>query len=220
MRTPPRSTRSAARPARPHLRLWSAAALAAFAGACSSGPAPTAYDLTAPAGRARGALAMQVAVAEPAALQAFAGQQIIVKDASGTISFLGGGQWADALPRLVQTRLIQTFENASELRAVVRPTSGATADLQLTSEIRSFEVRTPDNQALVQISVKLIGERTGRVLAGRIFTARVPVAAIETPNAARALDEALSAAMLDIVRWVSSARLVTPAPPAESAASG
>ncbi len=162
---------------------------------------------------------MQVAVAEPAALQAFSGQQIIVKDASGTISFLGGGQWADALPRLVQTRLIQTFENASELRAVVRPTSGATADLQLTSEIRSFEVRTPDNQALVQISVKLIGERTGRVLAGRIFTARVPVAAIETPNAARALDEALSAAMLDIVRWVSSARLVTPAP-AESAASG
>jgi cholesterol transport system auxiliary component len=101
----------------------------------------------------------------------------------------------------------------------VRPTSGATADLQLTSEIRSFEVRTPDNQALVQISVKLIGERTGRVLAGRIFTARAPVAAIETPNAARALDEALSAAMLDIVRWVSSARLVTPAP-AESAASG
>jgi cholesterol transport system auxiliary component len=68
--------------------------------------------------------------------------------------------------------------------------------------------------------VKLIGERTGRVLAGRIFTARVPVAAVETPNAARALDEALSVAMLDIVRWVSSARLVTPAPEPESAASG
>jgi len=69
--------------------------LAAMAGACSSGPAPTTYDLSAPTSRIGGASGVQVLVAEPAALQTLATQQIIVKDASGAISFLGGGQWAD-----------------------------------------------------------------------------------------------------------------------------
>ena len=64
---------------------------------------------------------------EPAALQTLSTQQILVKDASGSVSFLGGGQWADNLPRLIQTRLINTFENASQLRGVSRPSSGAVA---------------------------------------------------------------------------------------------
>ena len=60
---------------------------------------------------------------------------------------------------------------------------------------------------MVQISAKLVADQSGRILRGRIFTARVPVAAVDTPNTARALDEALSTVMIDIVRWVSSAPL-------------
>jgi cholesterol transport system auxiliary component len=148
-------------------------------------------------------------VAEPAAVQALASQQILVRDAGGTVSFLGASQWADSLPRLVQARLIHTFENASQVRAVARPGAGAVADVQLISEIRSFEVQTPDSEAVVQISAKLVADQNGRILAGRIFTARVPVAAIEGPNAARALDEALSSVMLDIVRWAAGVSLPT-----------
>ncbi len=125
------------------------------------------------------------------------------------MSFLGASQWADSLPRLVQARLIHTFENASQVRAVARPGAGAVADVQLISEIRSFEVQTPDSEAVVQISAKLVADQNGRILAGRIFTARVPVAAIEGPNAARALDEALSSVMLDIVRWAAGVSLPT-----------
>jgi cholesterol transport system auxiliary component len=73
----------------------------------------------------------QVLVGEPAAVQALSAQQILVRDETGTISFLGQSQWADNLPRLVQARLIQTFENASNLKGVARPSSGAVADVQL-----------------------------------------------------------------------------------------
>ncbi len=185
--------------------------------ACSSAPVPTTYDLSAPSSRFRGAVGAQVLVAEPAAVQVLASQQLLVKDDGGTVSFLGAAQWADNLPRLVQARLIHTFENASLLRAVARPGSAAVADVQLTSEIRSFEVRTPENEAVVQISAKLVADQSGRILRGRIFTARVPVAAIDAPNTARALDEALSTVMIDMVRWVSSAPL--PARQEESPAS-
>jgi cholesterol transport system auxiliary component len=148
-----------------------------------------------------------VLVNEPAALQTLSTQQILVKDASGTVSFMGGAQWADNLPRLIQTRLINTFENASQLRGVSRPSSGAVADVQLISELRRFEIATPANEAVVEISVKIVSDQNGRIVNGRIFSARTPVAAVDAPNAARALDETLSTVMLDIVRWVSGSPL-------------
>nr|WP_279306639.1 ABC-type transport auxiliary lipoprotein family protein [Microvirga solisilvae] len=181
--------------------------LAALAGACSSGPAPTTYDLSAPTAPVRRASGVQVLVNEPAAIQTLATQQILVKDTGGSVSFVGGGQWADNLPRLVQTRLINTFENASQLRGVSRPSSGAVADVQLISELRRFEVETPSNEAVVEISVKIVSDQTGRIASGRIFRARTPVASVDAANAARALDETLSVVMLDIVRWVSGSPL-------------
>ncbi|MEZ0170189.1 ABC-type transport auxiliary lipoprotein family protein [Microvirga sp. TS319] len=191
----------------PLRRLMPVVLLAALVGACSSSPAPTSYDLSAPTSRIRGAAGVQVLVNEPAALQTLASQQILVKDASGTVSFLGGAQWADNLPRLIQTRLINTFENASQLRGVSRPSSGAVADVQLISELRSFEIATPSDEAVVEISVKIVSDQNGRIMNGRIFRARAPVAAVDAPNATRALDEALSKVMLDIVRWVSGSPL-------------
>jgi len=182
------------------------AMVVAVATACSS-PAPITYDLSAPSARIRGVTGVQVLVGEPTAVQALSGQQIIVRDASGAISFIGNGQWADTLPRLVQAKLIYTFENSSQIRGVARPSSGAVADVQLVSEIRSFEVATPANQAVVQISVKIVSDQTGRILNGRIFTSRAPVASVDAANAVQALNEALSAAMLDIVRWVSASPL-------------
>ncbi|MGO4527187.1 ABC-type transport auxiliary lipoprotein family protein [Microvirga sp. 2MCAF35] len=181
--------------------------LAALTGACSSGPAPATFDLSAPTSRIRGAAGVQLLVNEPAALQALSTQQILVKDASGSVSFIGGGQWADNLPRLIQTRLINTFENASQLRGVSRPSSGAVADAQLISELRRFEIATPGNEAVAEISVKIVADQNGRIVNGRIFRASVPASAVDAPNAARALDEALSVVMLDIVRWVSGSHL-------------
>ncbi|MFC1459703.1 ABC-type transport auxiliary lipoprotein family protein [Microvirga arabica] len=192
--------------------------LAALTGACSSGPAPATFDLSAPSARIRGASGVQVLVNEPAALQQLSTQQILVKDASGSVSFIGGGQWADNLPRLVQTRLINTFENASQIRGVSRPSSGAVADVQLVSELRRFEISTPDNQAVAEISVKIVSDRDGRIVNGRIFRASIPASAVDAPNAARALDEALSVVMLDIVRWVSGSQLPRREDPGTAAA--
>jgi cholesterol transport system auxiliary component len=190
----------------PLRRLGALLLAAGMAAGCSSGPAPTTFDLTAPTVRGR-AIARQVLVAEPAAVQILSNQQIVVRDEGGTVSFLGEGQWADNLPRLVQARLIHTFENASNLRGITRPSSGAVADVQLISELRAFQVSTPSNEAVVEISAKIVSDQTGRILSGRIFAARVPVVAVDAANGARALDEALSTVMLDIVRWVSAMQL-------------
>jgi cholesterol transport system auxiliary component len=193
---------------RRHRRALCCVGLAVLAGACSSSQPATTFDLTAPRQGVRGGGSVpgQLAVAEPVTIQALEAERILVKDAAGSVSFLPGGQWADRLPRLVQARLVQTFENASRIRAVARSGDRIVADYQLTTDIRAFQIDATASEAVVEISAKVIQDRSGRILNARVFTARSPVTAIDPANAAQALDRALSNVLLEIVRWVGTGR--------------
>ena len=168
---------------------------------CGGGPAPTTYDLSAPRdfGRIGGGGGVLI-VAQPTAVQALDSDRLIVKDSSGALSFLGGAQWADRVPNLVQTRLIQTFENGSRIAAVGRPGERIVPDFQLNTDIRAFNIDTASGQAVVEITAKLIGDRTGKVQRAKLFSARVPAGA-EGAGAAQALDQALSQVLIQIARW-------------------
>ncbi|WP_298965069.1 ABC-type transport auxiliary lipoprotein family protein [uncultured Methylobacterium sp.] len=168
------------------------------------GAVPTTFDLTALPGAARaGAARRSIVVAEPVGIQPFEADRIIVR-AGGTVSFLGGGQWADRLPRLIQTRLIQSLENAGRLRSVGRPGDKVAADIILVSDIRAFDIVAPSREAVVDLSVKLVQDSTGTVTAARVFQARVPVEQVAAPQAANGLDRALSIVLADVVRWVGA----------------
>ncbi|MFN3673623.1 MAG: ABC-type transport auxiliary lipoprotein family protein [Bosea sp. (in: a-proteobacteria)] len=171
---------------------------------CGGGATPTTFDLSAPGqvGRVGGSRAALV-VAEPTTVQALDSDRLIVKDASGALSFLGGAQWADRVPKLVQTRLVQTFENASRIASVSRPGDRIVPDLQLITDIRSFNIDTASGTAVVSITAKLVGDKTGRIQRAKMFSARVPAAAGDGALAAQALDRALSQVLIEIVRWAA-----------------
>ena len=117
-------------------------------------------------------------------IQPFEADRIIVREPGGALSFLGGGQWADRLPRLIQTRIIQSLENSGRLSSVSRPGDKIVSDYQLISEIRAFDIAAGSGEAVVDISAKIITEGTGKVIAARIFTARVPVPKVDAGTAA------------------------------------
>lgn len=169
---------------------------------CGGGSAPTTYDLSAPRdfGRLGGSRATLV-VAEPTTVQALDSDRVIVKDSTGALSFLGGAQWADRVPKLVQIRLIQTFENGSRLGSVARPGDRITPEVQLITDIRSFNIDAASGAAVVEITAKLVGDRTGDIRRARLFSARVPAGAVDGPGATQALDRALSQVLIEIVRW-------------------
>lgn len=187
----------------PHARKLTLVAAALALAACSSGAAPTTYDLSSPRTDAAGPLTArgQLIVAEPRAVQALDSERILVRETNGAISFLGGGQWSDRVPRLVQARLIQTFENVGRRAAVARPGERLVADFQLNTDIRSFQIVSATGTAEIEISAQLVNDRTGRVAVARIFRASEPAGAIDAANAAAALDRALSRILIDIVRW-------------------
>ena len=189
--------------------LRAAACLAGFAllGGCGGGAAPLTFDLAALPGQARpGSAARSIVVSEPVGLQPVEADRIIVRERGGSLAFLGGGQWADRLPRLIQTRIIQSLENTGRLRSVSRPGDKVPSDYQLVSEIREFDIDSGSGEAVVDLSAKLIAEGTGKVVNARIFTARVPVPKVDAQTAATGLDAALSQVLGDLVRWVNVGR--------------
>ncbi|ACA19265.1 protein of unknown function DUF330 [Methylobacterium sp. 4-46] len=188
----------------PHVPTASALALALVLGGCG-GTVPTTFDLTALPGAARaGSARRSLIVAEPVGLQPFEADRIIVREPGGSLSFLGGGQWVDRLPRLIQARLIQSLENARSLRAVSRPGDKIAADTLLVTEIRAFDIAAGSREAVVDLSAKLVSEATGSVVAARVFAARVPVADLSPGASANGLDRALSLVLADVVRWVGA----------------
>lgn len=191
-------------------------------GAALAPPPLDTYDLTAPTqfgrpGPPRGA----ITIAEPTALRILDTDRIVVRARGNEVSYLGGAQWADRLPRLVQARLVQSFENASRIRNVARPGEGLDADLQLVTEIRTFEIdASAGNVARVEITARLMSR--GRVVAAEIFRATAP-GSTEPRPAAAALDRALGEVLVAIVGWAGSGRAQPPAQrprPAAASASG
>lgn len=122
------------------------------------------------------------------------------------MSVLKGAQWADRLPRLIQARLVQAFENVGHKAAVGRPGDRIAADRLLTLDIRAFEIDADRGVAVVSISAKLVTDSSGRVGAARVFNAQEAAGVVEGATAAQALDAALSRILIDIVGWTGGRR--------------
>lgn len=183
--------------------LGSAGALAGCSSVLGSFSTTDTYDLTAPVDvKVAGGTRAQILVADPQALTVLDSDRVVVRDGATEIRYLGGSQWSDKLPRLLQARLIQTFENSGRARAVGKPGQGLAIDYQVVTDIRRFEYQAKERQAAVEISAKLMNDRDGRVVATQIFRAEVPVASDSAKAIITALDGALDKVLVGILRWV------------------
>lgn len=173
-----------------------------------SGPAPldTFSLATPPVAEGPRRARMQILVAEPTALKALDGERVVISPAPGSIEYLSGAQWADRLPRLVQLKLADAFQQSGRFGGVGKPGEGLAIDYQVVTEVRRFGIETFGvSGAVVELNVRLLNDRTGVVRATRTFTARAPLGT-GAGNAAyvSALDAAFSQAGADIVSWAAS----------------
>lgn len=184
----------------PSRRLFLLGGLAALSG-CASPPAAT-FDISpaamARAGGGRGLLV----VAEPVAVSLLDSDRIVVRTRDNGVAYLKGAQWPQRLPSLLQARLIQSFENARRVGSVGRPGERLNPAHQLNVEIRTFEVQEATGEAVIEMTVKIVNDRTGRIVAAEMFAGRTP-SAIDGPAAAQALNGVAQGVMANIVQWTS-----------------
>jgi len=144
----------------------------------------------------------QILVPEPTALKALDSEQIVIRVTPSEIQYLAKARWNDRLPKMVQAKLIEAYENSGRLGGIGKPGQGLAIDFQIVTDIRAFQIEAAGgDHAHVEISVKVLNDRNGTVRAQKVFSADAPVSGTGNPSFVAALDAAFARVTQDIVGW-------------------
>lgn len=158
------------------------------------------YDLSAPGDPAtRYGTRAQLLVPEPTAIQQLDTNRIAVRPNDVQYGFLPKAVWSDQLPKLLQARLVETFQNTGRVRAVGIPGQGLLIDYQVIMDIRSYEIA--GETAHVTFLVTVMNDRNGRVVSTRLVEKHAALPTSDTAGAVAALNSATQEAFVDITNW-------------------
>ncbi|OCP10287.1 MULTISPECIES: ABC-type transport auxiliary lipoprotein family protein [unclassified Ensifer] len=177
--------------------------LAAGIAGCGTRAVNDTFSLSAsPVVEGRASTSRQILVPEPTALKALDSDQVVIRLSGSELQYLSGAQWSDRLPRLVQSKLVQAFEDTGKIGGVGKPGQGLAIDYQVITEIRAFEISTEGaDTAVVEIFAKILNDRNGTVRAQKAFRATVGVKGPGNPAFVNAMDQAFASVSAEIVSW-------------------
>jgi cholesterol transport system auxiliary component len=122
-----------------------------------------------------------------------------------SLDYFADSEWTDRVPLLVQTALLESFENSKAITAIDRESGELRADFILKSEIRHFEATydSPNGAPEVSeaINVRLVNPGAREIVAQASFQRHERAQANEIAEIVLAFDEVLGGMMEDIVVW-------------------
>jgi len=140
-------------------------------------------------------------VADPASLLMFETRKILVRPDGNEDPTFAGAEWSDSTPKLVQEKIIQSFENAG--LTVARSSENVTADNQLFLDLRKFQLSaaaTPS--AEIEFGAKIVSTN-GRLLGTRIFECNSAPKSVNAAGTVDALNEAFGKCATQLVQWTA-----------------
>jgi cholesterol transport system auxiliary component len=120
------------------------------------------------------------------------------------IEYYARANWTDQAPAMVQTLMIESFENSNRIVSIGRESLGLRADFVVKSELREFQAEYLEPgapRAHVTINVKMVQMPRREIVANQSFTARAPAASDRLPDVVEAFDVALGTCLRDLVEW-------------------
>ncbi len=203
-------------PLRPNRRALLGLALLASLAGCSpvrllnGGRPPRLYLLTPArdfvAGLPR--VPWQLLVETPLANSAIDTPRIALGETANRITYFAEANWADTGPDMIQTLLVESFENSRRIVAVGVERSGLRADFVLKTDLRDFQAvydggdpTTTAPEARVRVNAKLVRMPRRNIVAGETFEAQVRASSPALSHVIAAFDEATGAVLRRIVEW-------------------
>jgi cholesterol transport system auxiliary component len=179
-------------------------------------PPPLLFRLTplVPAPAAAKPIAVQLVVDPPAAPAALDTPRIALARSPTTLDYFADAAWTDRAPLMLQGVMVESLENAGQIRVVARQASGVRADLELICDLAHFEAvygAPGPPLATVALDCRLVTASDRSVIAVRSFAASVRAAANETPAIVTAFDDAFHTTMGEIAPWVAANAVTRPA---------
>ena len=146
----------------------------------------------------------QLVVESPESASGLQTSRIAVKQKPTTLDYYARSEWTDLAPRLVQTKLIESFENSGKIVSVGREGSGLRSDYILKSELRHFEAQLYETEKpliRIVVNVKLVRMPAREIVANRSFERTVKVDAADIDKLVEGFDEALGGVLKRVVEW-------------------
>lgn len=193
------------------LRAVAALPVVGLAPGCSlpvpgQGPPPELYRLT-PKSTFREDLPnaeWQLVLEPPVADAGLNTTRIALQRSPTQIEYYARSGWADRAPLMIQTLMIESFENSKRIVAVGRESIGLRADFILKSELRELQAVYYNGglpEAWVSINAKLVQMPRRAIVASQSFESRVTAKADALPEIVAAFDEAAGKVLRRLVEW-------------------
>lgn len=150
----------------------------------------------------------QLLVETPLANAAVDTPRIVLGETSNRMTYYSGASWADTGPDMMQTLLVESFENSRRIVAVGVERSGLRADFILKTDLRDFHANYKGHdphdtapEATVRMNAKLVRMPRRNIVAGDTFEATVRAASPALDDIIKAFDQATGAVLRRIVEW-------------------
>jgi phospholipid/cholesterol/gamma-HCH transport system substrate-binding protein len=164
------------------------------------------YDLRAPQnpGPMGKTIEGQLAIPEPSAVAMLETQRFLFSPAGDYPGF-ADALWADSIPKLLQARLIESFENYDIAHAPLRVADIGQTDFQLLLDVRRFRIATDSGPtAEIGLSVRIV-DKNGKVIASRLFEDGEKFDKIEPQAAVAAFSDAFGRIAKEMIAWTVQA---------------
>lgn len=171
-----------------------------------SGPAPDLYTLSPKSSFDTGLpeVSWQLVVEVPFASGGLATQSIALRSNALELRYFAGARWIERAPRLVQTLLVESFENTGRIVAVGRA-ADLRSDFNLKSELREFQAEYESEAAppliRVRLNAKIVQQPQREIIASANFEATARAAGTNMAGIITAFDEAFGKVLRRVVEW-------------------
>lgn len=118
------------------------------------------------------------------------------------LDYYAQASWTERAPIMVQTLMMESFENSGRIISIGRETFGLRSDFVLKSELREFQADYLEGRRVrVRINAKLVRNPQRAIIAGATFERIEPIRGVAFIDIVRAFDDALGGVMRDLVGW-------------------
>ena len=183
-----------------------------FSAGCSvvdiPGQAPNLYNLT-PKSTFRDDLpeiSKQLVIEEPIAAGGLDNNRIALRPHSTKLQFFADARWTERAPKMLQTILVESFENSGRIVAVGRQSIGLRSDFTLKTELREFQaehdVDSETYTVRVRINAKLVQQPSRVIVGSQNFEHTVEITDdVGMSNIVIAFDQAAGRVIKKLVEW-------------------
>ncbi|MEH6630714.1 MAG: ABC-type transport auxiliary lipoprotein family protein [Halopseudomonas aestusnigri] len=129
--------------------------------------------------------------------------KIALQREANQMEYYANAGWVDKAPIMVQTLLVESFENTGKIIAVGRETIGLRSDFILKTELREFQTLYFDKSPTVRvvINAKIVQMPRRTIIGSHSFEENVRAQSDQLDAVVAAFDEGLGKVTKKLVEW-------------------